>query len=82
MIDKKKNLNSPNKRNIVGSIIAFLLGTVLGGVGVSIMMLREVWQSNEYGFTIEKDDIKRYSIVGGIGGLVNIIIWLLIVFVW
>lgn len=34
-------------------------------------MVREVNQSNKYGFEVEKDDIVRYSIIGAVGGIVH-----------
>jgi hypothetical protein len=61
-----------------------MLSILLGGIGIGIMMVREVWQSNKYGFQVEQDDIVRYSIIGAIGYLVNVIalwelaMWLII----
>lgn len=55
------------QRNIIGSIVTFILSIIFGDIGISIMMMiREVYQSNKYKFPIEKDDITRYSIIGTI----------------
>jgi hypothetical protein len=71
-------MTNTTKRNIQGSIVCLVLSLLLGGIGVSIMMLREAWQSKKYGFAIERDDIVRYSVIGAIGSVVNIVILLLI----
>ena len=67
-------MNKSVKRNIIGSVICFALSVLFGGLGIAVMMLREAWQSTKYGFPIEKDDIVRYSIVGAVGGIVNIVL--------
>lgn len=69
---------STTKRNIQGSIICFLLSCLIGGAGVAVMMLREAWQSKKYGFAVERDDIVRYSVIGAIGSVGNIVLLLLI----
>ena len=60
-------MNKTTKRNIIGSIICFFLSLLLGGIGIAVMMFREVYQSNKYGFPVEKDDIIRYSALGALG---------------
>lgn len=76
-------MNKTTKRNIIGSIICFFLSLLLGGIGLAIMMMREVYQSNKYGFEVEKDDIVRYSFVGAVGYIINIsIIFIGIGFGW
>ena len=62
-------MDKTTKRNIIGSIVCFILALLLGGMGIAIMMYREVYQSNKYGFEVEKDDIVRYSVVGAVGGI-------------
>ena len=62
-------MNRTEKRNIIGSIVCFFLSLLLGGIGIGVMMWREVYQSEKYGFEIEKDDIKRYSFFGAIGSI-------------
>ena len=64
-------MNKTTKRNIIGSIICFFLSILFGGIGIAVMMFREVYQSNKYGFQVEKDDIVRYSIIGAVGGIVH-----------
>lgn len=59
-------------RNIIGSILCFLSCCLLGGIALAFWMMREVYQSNKYGFQVEKDDIVRYSFAGAIGYIVNI----------
>ena len=66
------------KRNLQGSVICFLLSCFIGGMGVAVMMLRESYQSKKYGFAVERDDIVRYSVIGAIGSVVNIVLLLLI----
>lgn len=62
-------MDKTKKRNIIGSIICFFLSLLLGGMGIAVMMWREVYQSNKYGFEVEKDDIIRYSVVGAVGSI-------------
>ena len=70
-------------RNIIGSILCFLSCCILGGLALAFWMVREVNQSNKYGFEVEKDDIVRYSFVGAIGYIINIsIIFMGIGFGW
>lgn len=71
-------MTNTTKRNIQGSIVCFVLSLLLGGIGVSIMMLREAWQGKKYGFAVERDDIVRYSVIGAIGSVVNVVLLLLI----
>lgn len=65
-------------RNIIGSILCFLSCCILGGFALAFWMVREVNQSNKYGFEVEKDDIVRYSFAGAIGYIINISI----IFMW
>ena len=70
-------------RNIIGSIICLLSCCILGGLALAFWMVREVSQSNKYGFEVEKDDIVRYSFAGAIGYIINIsIIFMGIGFGW
>lgn len=70
-------------RNIIGSILCFLSCCILGGLALAFWMVREVNQSNKYGFEVEKDDIVRYSFAGAIGYIINIsIIFMGIGFEW
>lgn len=62
-------MDKTKKRNIIGSIVCFILALLLGGMGIATMMYREVYQSNKGDFPVEKDDIIRYSIVGAVGGI-------------
>jgi hypothetical protein len=59
-------------RNIIGSILCLLSCCILGGLALAFWMVREVNQSNKYGFEVEKDDIVRYSFAGAIGYIINI----------
>lgn len=65
-------MNRTQKRNLIGSIVCFILSLLLGGIAISIMMIREVRQSEKYDFPIEKDDILRYSFVGACGYICNV----------
>ena len=62
-------MDKKTKRNIIGSVICFFLSLLLGGMGIAIMMYREVYQSNKGGFPVEKYDIIRYSVVGAVGSI-------------
>lgn len=73
---KQKNMNRTNKRNFWGSIFCYLLSVLLGGIGIAIFMLREVWQAVEWNADIERDDIVRYSVVGTLGYITQIVILL------
>ena len=70
-------MNDAKKRNIQGTIVAFILGLLLGGLGIAVMVFREVWQWRTYDFDIEIDDIIRYTAVGAMGSLFNLLILLL-----
>ena len=71
-------MNQSKKRDIQGSIVAFVLGLLLSGIGTIIMVLREVWQSETYDFELEKDDVVRYTILSSVGTVFNLIILLLL----
>lgn len=71
MIQKDETMKEQEKRNLGGSILCFLSSCLFGGLAIAFWMLREVHQSNKYGFAVEKDDIVRYSIVGAIGGIIH-----------
>ena len=76
-------MDKSTKRNIIGSIICFFSCCILGGLALAFWMVREVNQSNKYGFEVEKDDIVRYSFAGAIGYIINIsIIFMGIGFEW
>lgn len=66
-------MNRTEKRNIIGSIVCFFLSFLLGAIGLAVMMLREVKQSQDYHFEIEKDDIVRYSFVGIFGYICQVV---------
>ena len=70
-------------RNIIGSILCLLSCCILGGLALAFWMVREVNQSNKYGFPVENDDIVRYSFAGAVGYIINIyIIFMGIGFGW
>lgn len=80
MIIKYKGImDKKTKRNIIGSIVCFVLSLLLGGIGIAVMMLREVYQSKKYGFPIEQDDIVRYSIIGAVGGIAHDVLIIVII---
>jgi hypothetical protein len=64
-------MNKTAKRNLIGGIVCFILSVLLGGIGITIMMVREGRQSQKYGFPIEEDDILRYSFIGACGYICN-----------
>ena len=61
-------------RNIIGSILCFISCCLFGGIALAFWMVREVNQSNQGGFEVEKDDILRYSFIGAVGYIINITI--------
>jgi hypothetical protein len=65
-------MDKTKKRNIIGSIVCLLLSVLLGGLGIAIMMFREVHQADKYGFEVEKDDIIRYAGFGIVGYTIQI----------
>ena len=71
---KEKNMTKSQKRNMWGMVVCFVLCALSGCFGLAAMMCREVEQSDKGGFAVEKDDIIRYSIVGCIGYIVNIVL--------
>lgn len=71
-------MTNTTQRNLQGSIICFLLSCLIGGMGVAVMMLREAYQSKKYGFAVERDDMVRYSVIGAIGSVVNIVLLLIV----
>ena len=62
------------KRNWFGCLVCFVLCALFGGLGLAFMMCREVQQSDDAGVPVEKDDITRYSLVGCLGYIVNVIL--------
>lgn len=62
------------RRNRIGCAVAFCLGLLLNGLGVLLMLGRELWQSEKGGFPLESDDLLRYSGWGSIGSLMNVVL--------
>lgn len=69
-------MNKTDKRNLYGSLCCFILSVLFGGFGIAYMMLREVYQAQNYNIEIEKDDIVRYSFIGALGYAVQISIFM------
>lgn len=40
-------MNKTAKRNLIGGIVCFILSVLLGGIGITIMMVRDVRQSQQ-----------------------------------
>ena len=73
-------MNNTKKRNIQGTIVAFILGLLLGGLGTITMVARELMQAYKYDFDVETDDIIRYSITASVGSVIQLLIltlWIL-----
>ena len=73
-------MNDTKKRNIQGTIVAFILGLLLGGLGTITMVARELMQAYKYDFDVETDDIIRYSITASVGSVIQLLIltlWIL-----
>ena len=73
-------MNNAKKRNIQGTIVAFILGLLLGGLGKITMVARELMQAYKYDFDVECDDIIRYSITASVGSVIQLLIltlWIL-----
>ena len=67
-------MSNKKSRNINGNVVSFILGLFLNVIGTIIMVFRELYQSKKYGFSIETDDVVRYSLISSVGGLINYII--------
>ena len=73
-------MNDAKKRNIQGTIVAFILGLLFGGLGTITMVARELMQAYKYDFDVETDDIIRYSITASVGSIIQLLIltlWIL-----
>lgn len=70
-------MNDAKKRNIQGTIVAFILGLLLGGLGTITMVARELMQAYKYDFDVETDDIIRYSITASVGSVIQVLILIL-----
>lgn len=67
-------METKDKRNIIGVVLCFISCTFFGCLAIAFWMIREVIQSDKYGFDVEKDDIVRYSYAGAIGYIANILL--------
>jgi hypothetical protein len=65
-------MTQTEKRNLGGSLLCFLSSCLFGGLAVAYWMAREGAQAEENHTEIEKDDIARYSLWGGIGSIINL----------
>lgn len=66
-----------HKRNVVGTIVFFVLGLLIGGFAAMIAVWREWLQYKKSG-VLESNDILRYVIVSSTGAVVQMIIVLII----
>ena len=71
-------MNDTKKRNIQGTIVAFILGLLLGGLGTITMVARELMQAYKYDFDVECDDIIRYSITASVGSVIQTILLIIL----
>lgn len=71
-------MNDAKKRNIQGTIVAFILGLILGGLGTITMVARELMQAYKYDFDVETDDIIRYSITASVGSVIQTILLIIL----
>lgn len=71
-------MNDTKKRNIQGTIVAFILGLLLGGLGTITMIARELMQAYKYDFDVECDDIIRYSITASVGSVIQTILLIIL----
>jgi hypothetical protein len=67
-------MKKTTKRNVIGSVVCFVLCALFGCFGLTVMMCREVAQSQDSQREIEKDDVVRYSFVGCAGYIVNVVL--------
>lgn len=63
-----------NKRDIKGLWGWLIVTLIVGIVALPIMIGREIYQCVKYRIDFEWDDIKRYSVVIGIGSIVHYIL--------
>lgn len=71
-------MNDTKKRNIQGTIVAFILGLLFGGLGTITMVARELMQAYKYDFDVECDDIIRYSITASVGSVIQTILLIIL----
>lgn len=71
-------MNDAKKRNIQGTIVAFILGLLFGGLGTITMVARELMQAYKYDFDVETDDIIRYSITASVGSVIQTILLIIL----
>lgn len=64
-------MSTSGKRNKIGFVGWVAASILLGLLAEVLMICREVWQSNRYGFDIELDDVSRYSLAIVIGSAVH-----------
>lgn len=71
-------MNDTKKRNIQGTVVAFILGLLLGGFGTITMVARELIQAYKYDFDVECDDIIRYTITASVGSVIQTILLIIL----
>ena len=59
-------------RNIISGIVCFIISFLLGGLGMSIMILNEVYNSEGKNTDIDKSIILRYVFIGACGYFCNV----------
>ena len=67
-------------RNIAGTVMWFFAGMFLWSYAYTLMVKREEKQSEEGGFPLEVDDIKRYS-AAITTGMVTAIVLLIVILI-
>lgn len=65
-------MNRTQKRNLIGSIVCFILSFLLGTLGMGIVLISEAYRSEKSGETINKSTILRYTFTGVCGYLCNV----------
>lgn len=60
------------RRDVVGTVVFFLLGVVLSGFSPAIAVLRE-WMQYRRSGVLEHGDLLRYVLVGSAGAVVQMV---------
>ena len=67
-------MSNIDKREIKSTFMAFILGLILGGVGLAIMLFREVDMADCTQRSIKPENIERYAAIGSCGYAVQMMI--------
>lgn len=70
---------SQTGRNRIGFVGWLLVAILLSILAAIPMVARELYQSKKYGFSLEKDDIYRYTIAILIGSAIQVVLLVIMI---